>query len=66
MHRKNGEGLSTRRTVKVDIRPLKALVLEKFPKSSPLRMALLAERDVLEADEFLAKLETWLILLKGG
>jgi hypothetical protein len=51
--------------VKIDIRPLKALVLEKFPVNNPLRLALLAERDVLEANEFLAKLETWLNILRG-
>jgi len=51
---------------KIDIRPLKVTVLEKFPINNPLRIALLAERDVLEAREFLAKLETWLNLLKGG
>jgi hypothetical protein len=55
-----------RRAVKIDIRPLKTLVLERFPPNHPLRIALLAERDVLEASEFLAKLETWLNLLKGG
>jgi hypothetical protein len=52
--------------VKIDIRPLKALVLEKFPLNNSLRLALLAERDVLEANEFLAKLETWLNILRGG
>lgn len=49
---------------KIDIRPLKAFVSEKFPKDSPLREALLAERDVLHAHEFLAKMETWLNLLR--
>jgi hypothetical protein len=49
---------------KIDIRPLKAFVSEKFPKDSPLREALLAERDVLDAQEFLAKMETWLNLLR--
>ena len=49
---------------KIDIRPLKAFVSEKFPKDSPLREALLAERDVLSAQEFLAKMETWLNLLR--
>ena len=49
---------------KIDIRPLKAFVSVKFPKDSPLREALLAERDVLSAQEFLAKMETWLNLLR--
>ena len=48
----------------IDIRPLKAFVSEKFPKNWPLREALLAERDVLDAEEFLAKMETWLNLLR--
>jgi hypothetical protein len=50
---------------KIDIRPLKAFVSEKFPKSSPLRETLIAERDVLDAQEFLAKMETWLNLLRS-
>jgi hypothetical protein len=54
------------RIVRINIQPLKTLVLEKFPPNHPLRFVLLAERDVLEAREFLAKLETWLNLLKGG
>ncbi|MGA9388723.1 MAG: hypothetical protein WBV70_07865 [Candidatus Bathyarchaeia archaeon] len=48
---------------RIDIRPLKAFVSEKLPRSSPLR-ALLAERDLLGAQEFLAKMETWLNLLR--
>jgi hypothetical protein len=48
----------------VNIKPLKTLVLEKFPKDCPLRNALLAERDVLKIYEFLAKIETWLNLLR--
>jgi hypothetical protein len=55
-----------RRTAKIDIRSLKALVLEKFPTDSPLRVTLLAERDLLSIEEFLAKLETWLLFLEGG
>jgi hypothetical protein len=53
------------RKFKIDIRPLKAFVSEKFPKSSPLRETLIAERDVLDAQEFLAKMETWLNLLRS-
>jgi len=49
---------------RVDIKPLKKLVFEKFPKDCALRSALLAERDVLETYEFLAKMETFLNLLK--
>ena len=46
-----------------NIRKLKALVAEQFPKDSPLRI-ILAERDVLSAQEFLAKMETYLNLLR--
>ncbi|MEM0358030.1 MAG: hypothetical protein QXL77_06630 [Candidatus Bathyarchaeia archaeon] len=59
------EDLPARRIDKVDTRPLKRLVIEKFPRDSPLRV-ILAERDTLQAEEFLAKLETWLLLLKEG
>jgi hypothetical protein len=48
----------------IDIRPLKVFASEKFPRNCPLREALLAERDILEAREFLAKMETWLNLLR--
>jgi hypothetical protein len=47
---------------KIDIRPLKAFASERLPKNWPLREALLAERDILEAQEFLAKMGTWLNL----
>ncbi len=42
---------------------LKQLVLERFPEDHPLREVILAERDVLTSDEFLAKLPVWLVLL---
>ena len=47
----------------VNIRRLKALVAEQFPTNSPLRI-ILAERDVLNAQEAVAKIETWLNLLR--
>lgn len=43
---------------KIDIRPLKTFVHHEFPENSPLRKVLLAERDILDALEFLAKMET--------
>jgi hypothetical protein len=46
----------------VNIRKMKALVAQ-FPKDSPLRI-ILAERDVLNALEAVAKMETWLNLLR--
>jgi|GEM_PF-3799093 len=54
----------TRCTAKVDIKPLKSLILKRFPPNHPLRFVLLAERDVLETGDFLAKLETWLNILR--
>jgi len=66
LHKRENENLPMRRTAKIDIRSLKALVLEKFPRDSPLRVTLLAERDLLSIEEFLAKLETWLLFLEGG
>jgi len=47
----------------VDITSLKKLVLQ-FPKDSPLKNAVLAERNILKSYEFMAKLETWLNLLR--
>jgi len=49
---------------KVNIKPLKVLVFEKFPKDCVLRDVLLSERDLLNVTEFLAKMETWLKLLQ--
>ena len=48
----------------ISIRPLKDLVLGRFPEGHPLREVILAERDVLSSGEFLAKLEVWSVLLK--
>ncbi len=42
---------------------LKQLVLARFPEEHALRQVILAERDVLTSDEFLAKLPVWLVLL---
>ena len=47
----------------VSIRSLKDLVLERFPEGHPLREVILAERDALSPNEFVAKLETWAFLL---
>jgi hypothetical protein len=49
---------------KIDIRPLKAFASERLSRNWPLREALIAERDILEAQEFLAKMGTWLNLSK--
>ena len=49
----------------VSTRRLKEFVLNRFADHHPLRQVILAERDALTVAEFLAKLETWLVLLNG-
>ncbi|MGA2682047.1 MAG: hypothetical protein ABSF44_09640 [Candidatus Bathyarchaeia archaeon] len=51
---------------KVDIRPLKLVVFEKFPLDSPLRATILGEKDVMSAEELVSKAETWLLLLRSA
>ena len=52
----SNEMLSTRR--------LKELALAKIPADHPLRDIILAEKEYLTPDEFLAKLEVWLNLME--
>ena len=52
-------------TAAVSTRSLKEFVLSRFAENDPLRQVILAERDSLTVAEFLAKLETWLVLLNG-
>jgi len=47
----------------LNIRPLKRFAGETFRVGSVLREVLLAEKDELSAEEFLAKLSIWLKLL---
>ncbi len=51
----SGEALSIRR--------LKEFVLAELPEDHPLRAVILAERDILTPEEFLAKMEVWAVLL---
>ena len=51
------------RTVNID--PLKSFVFQNFPKGSPIRGVLAEERSILAVPEFLAKLETWQVLLRS-
>jgi hypothetical protein len=44
------------------MRKLKELTLTEIPKGHPLRDVLLAEKDHLPVDEYLAKMEVWLFL----
>jgi hypothetical protein len=49
---------------RINIRSLKRFAQEYLPRSCALRDVLLAEREELDAEEFLAKLETWLMLTR--
>jgi len=46
----------------VRIDRLKQWVLQKLPKESKLRELILSEKEILTVDEFVTKLETWLLL----
>jgi hypothetical protein len=48
----------------VDIRPLKRLSSELLGNDSMLKRVLDSERDMIPATEFVAKLGTWLAILK--
>lgn len=48
----------------VDTRPLKRLASERLASDSLLRRVLLAEPDSMSAVEFVAKLGTWLVMLR--
>lgn len=50
--------------ISVDIRSLKGLAARVLPTDSILRKVLKSEPDEMEARDYLAKLGTWLLLLK--
>lgn len=50
--------------VVVDIRSVKGLAAKILPSDSILRRVLLSEPDEMEARDYLAKLGTWLVLLR--
>lgn len=54
----------TNSKTKVDVRRLKNFAFQKLPKDSELRDILLTERDLLNINEFLVKIEIWLKLLR--
>jgi hypothetical protein len=60
-HAKNNSTLC-----QVDIRPIKQFVNSKdfLLKNKPFCQMMLAEKDFMSPEEFLAKLETWLNLLR--
>jgi len=59
-----GSSTSTSRTGYLDLVALKKYAQEKLHPSSPLRDLLLSERDRLSVDEFLAKMDLWLRLMR--
>jgi len=48
---------------KLDLRPLKSFVREKLPRKNVLRKVLLTEKDEIDRNEFMAKIDVWLKLL---
>ncbi len=48
----------------VDVHPLKRTAAKILPDDSILRRVLLSEPDSLEAGEYVAKLGTWLVILR--
>ncbi len=48
----------------VDIARLKVFAVEGLPKDSKLRELILTEKDMLNVEEFLAKMDVWLKLVK--
>jgi len=46
----------------ISISRLKQWVLQKLPRESKLRELILSEKEILTVDEFVSKLETWLLL----
>jgi len=48
----------------VDIRELKRFAFESLPPGCPLRETLLYDRDELDLEEFLIKMEVWQKLMK--
>ena len=48
----------------VDVRPIKALATQLLPASSLLRRVLSSEPDRMPPADYLAKLGTWLALLR--
>jgi hypothetical protein len=52
------------KTVIVHLRPLKRLAAELLPSDSILRRVLASEPDEMEPRDYVAKLGTWLALLR--
>ena len=52
-------------STKINIRPIKDFAYTYVPRDYVLRDILLDERDELGAQEFVAKIDIWLKLLRG-
>jgi len=48
----------------VNIEPIKVIAFQRLPLDHPLRKLLLAERTLLKPEEYVAKVESWLVLLR--
>jgi hypothetical protein len=48
----------------IDVRPIKSLAVSLLPVDSLLRRVLCSEPDKMPPTDFLAKLGTWLVLLR--
>jgi hypothetical protein len=53
----------TQEDTNISTEGLRRFVLEKLPKESVLREVILSEKEELTAEEFIAKMEVWLVLL---
>jgi hypothetical protein len=58
------EMLSESKNRIINIEPLKVFANQNLPRDHPLRKLLLAERSLLKPEEYIAKLESWLCLLR--
>lgn len=63
-HGMEGSTTSTSRTRFLDLVALKRYALEKLHPASPLRELLLSEKDRLNVEEFMAKMDLWLRLMR--
>jgi hypothetical protein len=50
----------------ISTRRIKSFALSHLPQDHPLRQVILAERETLRAEEFVAKMEVWLILIDSN
>jgi hypothetical protein len=50
--------------VLIDLRPLKMFVLQKLSSQSIVRTVILCDNDFVNAEEYVAKVKVWLLLLR--